>query len=119
MPNQQWTGVVEKPAEQVVAMSNRSVGEVICSIEGGPPGLIPNLNVRVEITTELKANALVVPRNAVFNREGKPSVLAPEGKGTAVKPVELGLATAEEIEILRGINDGDLVILNPAEINSK
>jgi HlyD family secretion protein len=115
MPNQQWTGVVEKPAEQVVAMNNRSVGEVLCSIEGGPPGLIPNLNVRVEITTELKANALVVPRNAVFNRGGKPSVLAPGGKGTAVKPVELGLATPEEIEILRGICDGDLVILNPAE----
>jgi HlyD family secretion protein len=115
MPNQQWTGAVEKPAEQVVAMNNRSVGEVFCSIEGGPPGLIPNLNVRVEITTELKANALVVPRNAVFNREGKPSVLVPEGKGTAAKPVELGLATPEEIEILRGISDGDLVILNPAE----
>jgi HlyD family secretion protein len=119
MPNQHWTGVVEKPAEQVVAMSNRSVGEVLCSIEGGPPGLIPNLNVRVEITTERKANALVVPRNAVFNREGKPSVLAPEGKRTTVKPVELGLATPEEIEILRGIIDGDLVILNPAETNSK
>jgi HlyD family secretion protein len=119
MPNQQWTGVVEKPAEQVVAMNNRSVGEVLCSIESGPPGLIPNLNVRVEITTERKANALVVPRNAVFNYKGKPSVLAPEGKGTAVKPVELGLATPEEIEILRGISDGDLVILNPTESAGK
>jgi HlyD family secretion protein len=119
MPNQQWTGVVEKPADLVVAMNNRSVGEVFCSIEGGPPGLIPNLNVRVEITTEIKAIALVVPRNAVFNREGKPSVLVPEGSGTVAKPVELGLVTPEQIEILRGISDGDLVILNPAETAGK
>jgi HlyD family secretion protein len=119
LPNQQWTGVVDKPAEQVVAMNNRSVGEVLCSIESGPPGLIPNLNVRVEITTELKANALVVPRNAVFNSGGKASVLVPQGKGTVVKPVELGLVLPEEIEVLRGIGDGDPVILNPAEIAGK
>jgi HlyD family secretion protein len=116
LPNRQWTGTVVKPAEQVVAMNSRSVGEVLCSIDGGPPGLIPNLNVRVEITTAMKADALAVPRNAVFNRGGKASVMTPQGKSTAVKPVELGLATPEEIEILSGVGEGDIVILNPEEI---
>jgi HlyD family secretion protein len=115
LPNQQWVGEVEKPAEQVVAMNNRSVGEVRCTINEGPAGLIPNLNVRVEVTTARKENALMVPRSAVYSHEGKPSVMVVSGETTAVKPVELGFVTPEEIEILRGINDGDSVVLNPAE----
>jgi RND family efflux transporter MFP subunit len=116
MPNDHWTGIVEKPAEQVVAMNNRSVGEVRCSIDSGPSGLIPNLNVRVEVTTEQKQNALVVPRNAVFNSGGKTSVLVPQKEGTAAKPVTLGLITTEEIEIVSGLSDGETIILNPSEI---
>jgi multidrug efflux pump subunit AcrA (membrane-fusion protein) len=96
-------------------MNNRSVGEVRCTIDGGPAGLIPNLNVRVEITAARKENALMVPRNAVYRHEGRPSVMLVTGETTAVKPVELGLVTTEEIEILHGIGDGDLVVLNPAE----
>jgi HlyD family secretion protein len=119
LPNQQWTGVVDKPAEQVVAMNNRSVGDVLCSIESGPVGLIPNLNVRVEITTDLKEDALVVPKNAVFNHDGKPAVLVSEGTGTVTKPVDLGLVTPEAIEILHGISEGDSVVLNPAEARGK
>ncbi len=119
MPNEHWTGVVEKPAEQVVALNNRSVGEVICSIDSGPAGLIPNLNVRVEVTTEQKPNALVVPRNAIFNSGGKTSVLVPQGERTVAKPVSLGLLTTEEIEILSGISEGETVILSPADVLNK
>ncbi len=119
LPNQHWNGLVDRMAEQVVAMNNRSVGEVLCSIEDGQAELIPNLNVRVEITTEIKANALVVPRNALFNPDGKPSVLVSAGDQMIIKPVHLGLNTPEEIEILGGINEGDTVILNPTEAMAK
>ncbi len=115
LPNEHWTGTVDRPAEQVIALNNRSVGEVRCTIDGGPAGLIPNLNVRVEITTLQKENALVVPRSAVYSHEGKPAVMVPAGEKTVIKPVELGLVTPDEIEILSGISEGDLVILNPAE----
>jgi HlyD family secretion protein len=115
LPNRQWTGVVDKPAEQVVALNNRSVGYVLCSIDAGPKELIPNLNVKVEITTARKGDVLVVPRSAVIQREGKPVVLVSEGGRTVVRPVELGLVTSEEIEILRGIGDGDSIAVNPGE----
>jgi len=118
MPNQQWTGAVDKLATQVVALDNRSVGYVLCTIDGGPSGLIPNLNVRVEITTAVRTDALVVPRGAVFNYEGKPAVLIKEGIRTTIKPVETGLFTPEEIEILRGIDAGSSVVLNHAEVRA-
>ncbi|MBN1567551.1 MAG: HlyD family efflux transporter periplasmic adaptor subunit [Acidobacteria bacterium] len=118
MPDQQWSGAVQTPAEQVVAMNNRSIGYVLCSIDKGPNGLIPNLNVKVEIATDFKANVLIVPRSAVFNDEGKPAVLLLEGTGTKAKPVNLGLFTSEEIEILQGIDEGDSIVLNPGEADT-
>ncbi len=115
LPDRQWTGAVEKPAEQVVALNNRSVGYVLCSLAGEPKELIPNLNVQVEITTAHKTHTLVVPRSAVFNRDGKPAVLLSEGMKTFVKPVEYGLFNSREIEIISGINEGDSVAINPGE----
>jgi HlyD family secretion protein len=116
MPDRQWNGVVEKPAEQVVALNNRSVGYVLCSVDGNPKELIPNLNIKIEITTELKKDVLVVPRIAVFRRDGTSAVLLPEGERTVTKSVVTGLVTSDEVEILSGIKAGDSVITNPEEV---
>jgi HlyD family secretion protein len=115
LPNRRWTGVVEKRASQVVPLDSRSVGYVICRIDGSPEELIPNLNVRVEIVTARKLNALVLPRAAVFNYNGKPAVMIPVEKGTSVKTVVTGLVTPEEIEILQGVGENTSVILNQNE----
>jgi HlyD family secretion protein len=115
LPERRWTGVVEKPAEQVIALNNRSVGHVLCSIANQPKELIPNLNVQVEITTASKTNALVIPRSAVFNHDGKPVVLILDGTRTVEKAVKTDLFNSEQIEILDGIHEGDSVVLNPGE----
>jgi len=115
LPDRQWTGVVEKPAKQVVPFNNRSVGFVICTIDGDPKELIPNLNVKVEIITASKPDALVVPKAAVFNHNGQPTVMLSEGERTELKPVVLGLVAADEIEIAKGITEGSSVVLNHGE----
>ena len=115
LPNRKWTGAVEQPAEQVVAMDNRTVGHVICSIESSPEELIPNLNVKVEITTMHKQDAIVVPRSAVFSPDGIRSVRIFDGKTAITRPVVPGVVTTEEIEILEGVSEGDEVILNPLD----
>ncbi len=115
LPDRRWTGHVDRPAQQVVPLNTRSVGHVLCTVDGEPEELIPNLNVKVEIVTASKRNALVVPRAAVFNREGRPAVLLSEAQGIAVRHVVLGLATPEEIEILEGITEGSSVVLNHGE----
>ena len=115
LPDRKWTGVVERPAEQVVSMDNRTVGYVICSIEGSPEELIPNLNVFVEITTMHKPDAIVVPRGAVFSPDGIRSVRIFDGKTAITKPVVSGMVTMDEIEILEGLREGDEVIINPLD----
>jgi HlyD family secretion protein len=116
LPDQEWSGEVERLAEQVVALDNRSVGYVFCTVENASKELIPNLNIRVEITTDHKADVLVIPRSAVINQDGKPAVLLPEGESFVSKPVDLGLVNSEEVEILSGIKAGDSVVLYPGKI---
>ena len=115
LAGRQWTGKVEKTAKQVVPLENRSVGIVLCSIDGDPKELIPNLNVKVEIVTAREEHALVVPRAAVFNHEGHSSVMVSDGKKTEIKPVVLGLLAPDEIEIVKGITEGSSIVLNPSE----
>jgi len=115
LPDRKWTGVVERPAEQVVAMDNRTVGHVICSIEGYPEELIPNLNVTIEITIIRKPDAIVVPRSAVFRPDGIRSVLIFDGRTAITKPVTTGIVAMEEIEILEGVREGDEVVINPMD----
>ncbi len=115
LPDQHWTATVEVPAEQVVALGNRSVGHVLCAIDGSPTELIPNINVKVQIVTARKSAALVVPRIAVLNQNGRQTILISNGKAASPVEVRLGLVTAEEVEILQGINEGASVVINPAE----
>ena len=110
LSDRRWEGSVERPAEQVVPLGNRSIGEVICSIKGDPKELIPNLNVRVQIVTAEKAGALVVPRSAIFNNGGRPSVMVFRDGRTFVKAVQPGLVTPLEAEILQGIEEGSEVV---------
>jgi HlyD family secretion protein len=119
LPDRQWTGVVDVPAKQVVALGNRSVGHVLCSIDGAPRELIPNINVKVQIVTASKAAALVVPRAAVFNSSGRPTVLVFDGARSTQAAVRLGLVTPEEIEIIEGIGEGTRVVVNPAEAGAR
>jgi HlyD family secretion protein len=116
LPDRKWTGVVEKTAKQVVPLDNRSVGLVLCAIDGDPKELIPNLNVKVEIVTARKENALVVPRAAVFRHEGQPAVMVPDGRHAEMKTVALGLLAPDEIEIVSGIAEGSSVVLNHGEV---
>jgi HlyD family secretion protein len=114
-PGKQWRATVDKPAEEVVALNNRSVGNVLCSIEGEPKELIPNLNVKVEIATDYRADAIVVPRSALFSPGGRLSVLISDGIRTMAAPVDIGLSTSDKVEILHGVKAGDSVVTNPAE----
>ncbi|HSW39654.1 MAG TPA: HlyD family efflux transporter periplasmic adaptor subunit [Acidobacteriota bacterium] len=111
-----WNGTIEQPAKQVVTLGNRSIGHVLCSIEGATAELIPNLNVNVAITIDMRTDALAVPRSCVFSRNGKTMVIVSDGIKTTQREVTLGLVTAEKIEIIKGISEGDRVVMNPLEI---
>jgi multidrug efflux pump subunit AcrA (membrane-fusion protein) len=67
---------------------------------------------RVQATLILdQADALVVPRQAIFDRGGKNVVHRKAASGFEPVTVELGGATAGRVVITRGLADGDVIAL--------
>ena len=86
-------------------------------IEIPNPGyrLKPGMYARVNITTDDRRQALVVPNNAVVDVNGRRGVfLATEDGRASFRPVRVGLEDEANAEILEGVADGDRVITTGA-----
>jgi RND family efflux transporter MFP subunit len=77
--------------------------------------LKPGMYARVNLTVEQRANALVVPANAIVDRDGQRGVfLASENNTAAFRPVEIGIEDTARIEVLTGLTERDRVITTGA-----
>ncbi len=83
-------------------------------------GLLPGMNVRADIITDVVENALVVPVSAVVRgglvlvTESSPSAVnAVEGEmppeGYVYVPVEIGISDKDNVQILSGLQESDTV----------
>ncbi len=77
-------------------------------------GLGVGFRVRVKVFTAEKAEALVVPRPALFRGEdGTWQVFAVRDGRARRQRVEVGLMNDQQAEILKGLQPGELVVLAP------
>ena len=75
-------------------------------------GLRPGMNVSVRILVAQRSDVLQVPLEAVSREEDEPTVtiLTESGEETT-RPVEVGLANNEAIQIVEGLRAGERVVL--------
>ncbi len=71
--------------------------------------LVLGTNVDVEITIEEKENVLLVPESAVFEKNRQYYVTVVENGQMVEKQIVKGLEDSDFIEIISGLNEGDLV----------
>lgn len=65
-----------------------------------------------QIPIETHANALVIPRAALYRDEkGQPQVYKVEGENATAAEVKVGLETKDTVELLSGVAEGDTLIL--------
>jgi RND family efflux transporter MFP subunit len=76
--------------------------------------LKPGMYARVNLTVGVRENALVVPRNAVVDIEGKRGVFVPQEIRAAFRAVETGLQDENRVEITSGLDEGARVITTGA-----
>jgi len=78
--------------------------------------LKPGFTVNVSILLDKKPAALLVPKEAVLELNGESFIFVYSEEGVAKKRiVKAGLSTKEFQEITTGIQNGEMVILNPPE----
>jgi HlyD family secretion protein len=76
--------------------------------------LKPGMYARVMLTVGTRQNALVVPRNAVVDVEGKRGVFVPQENRAQFRAVETGLQDETRVEITNGLTEGARVITTGA-----
>jgi len=76
--------------------------------------LKPGMYARVQITVDHREKALVVPRNAIVDVEGRRGVFLAADSRARFRPVETGLQEAELVEVVAGLSDGEQVITTGA-----
>jgi len=67
------------------------------------------MTAEVEIITASQENALIVPLRAIHSEEGHTYVNRITGGEIELVKVELGMITDTEVEILNGLDEGDVV----------
>jgi hypothetical protein len=79
----------------------------------------PGTRVHAVIEIENRADAIAVPRQALFEKEGKKLVYRKTAKGFAPVEVTIGSSSAGRVVITRGIAKGDVLALSDPTSDAK
>ncbi|MHC4359854.1 MAG: efflux RND transporter periplasmic adaptor subunit [Planctomycetota bacterium] len=82
-------------------------------IDGTHDFLKPGMTAKVEIIIDELENVLIVPVQAVVNKEGKKVCYIKNSNDTLECEVETGQFNDSFVEITKGLAEGDRVLLNP------
>jgi HlyD family secretion protein len=113
-----WNGVTEVLPKQVVTRGTRNVGELLCSVSNDRLDLLPNTTVDVRIQVTERTGTMAVPRGAIFIEGDRRYVYRVTEGRIRRRMVKVGIANPTKIEILAGLNEGDVVAL-PGEVTLK
>ena len=107
----QATGVVDRISPVVDAESGTVKVTVELDADGTDAGvLVPGSFVTVQVPTETRPNAVVVPKRAIL-LERDQSIVYRVQEGVAVRtPVAVGLSAQDLVEITSGLSVGDAVV---------
>jgi len=111
LPRERWEGRVTFVSPGLSEVGGREVGEVLGEVED-PSGQLPtNAAVEVQIVAGEKSATLVVPRASVLRDGERRYLYLFEGGRARRREVQVGLAGLNEVEIVGGVSEKDVVIL--------
>ncbi len=98
---------------KIISSGNETVVEVLVGIDGAGDVLKPGLNATCEISTVNKKDVLLVPMEAITPDKDDNNmvfVVDEDTKTMHQKKVTIGLNSDMNVEILDGLQEGDLVV---------
>jgi HlyD family secretion protein len=117
-PDRTWSGRTGMVPREVVTHGTRSVGELLCSVTNDRLDLVPNTTVDVHIHVSERPSVLVVPRGAVYIDGSKRFVFRVDDNRLHRRDIKVGLANPTIIEVVSGLQLGDLIAL-PGDVPLK
>lgn len=110
-PEKVLTGTVTFISTVLDPVTRSAEVRVVVPNEAGELRVGQAVNARIKPSAANK-RALAVPRTAIVQVDGKPTVfVAIDDTGVVPKPIELGIQGADLVEVKSGLNEGDRVVL--------
>lgn len=108
----------------VAAISRTSSGEetvieVLIDVEKADAPLRPGLNITCDIYTSEKKDIIIAPMEVIKeDKDGNKFVFIVDEKARVMreKPVKTGITSDMMLEITEGLNEGDVVVLDPQPV---
>jgi len=100
------------PASDNKSVQDKNSKSVIIKVDGLPDGIKLGSQADITIVTEKRDNVLIIPRVGLRSYMGRDYVQVLDGESRKEVDVEKGIVSATEVEIRKGLQEGQKVILN-------
>jgi HlyD family secretion protein len=107
------TSISNQPEATNFFSGNVKEYATLIKIDGAPEELKPGMTAEIEILVSQKKGVLQVPVQCVVERGGKFRSYVKTPKGIEGREVVLGGTNDTVIEVVDGVKEGELVLLNP------
>lgn len=119
-PDRSYDGKVQSiavlPDQNGWRGSDTKVYETIVTIDTEVSQIKPGMTAVCEIEIESIEDAVLVPIQSLIERDGRTWVMARNGEQIVPREVSVGRENDSQVQILRGLEEGEQVALNPAQL---
>ena len=113
-PDDKITGTVTKISLEGTTSNSVTTYDVTVKLDDRK-NLMSGMNVDVEIISDISEDTLIIPIEAVYRHNSDYMVTVKDSSGnTKDVVIEMGLATNEQVEIINGLNEGDVIAYTSA-----
>jgi len=121
LPNVRLSGTVDRISDMASSLvfwdrSSPKIYPTVISLEQNDPSLRPGMTVEVDMISEVIANVIFVPVESLFVREGNVYCQVKKATGAEERQVVIGRSSSSFVEILKGLDEGDRVLLSREEL---
>lgn len=108
--------VLQSPADAPqtadTVKSERNAISIIIGMEGAPDDVKIGHSAELTIKLQSRENVVLLPRSAIRSYMGRNYVQVSDGGQRKEADIELGLTTPTQVEIVKGLEEGQQIILN-------
>lgn len=116
LPDKTFTGKIVSIDTTGSVTSGVTNYQVTILLDTDSPEIFPNMSATANIITDSKTDVIIVPNSAIQNLNGQTTVRVLKNGQLSSVPVQTGLASDTQTEIVSGISEGTEVVT--AVINS-
>jgi RND family efflux transporter MFP subunit len=115
LPGREFTGTVARTARALDPTSRTLLVEINVPNRGG--ALLPGMSAHVDLSAKQRDAPLVIPADALLIRANGSEVAVVGRDGTVnVRKIEVGRDYGDRLEVLKGLNEGDMLVQNPSDV---